>query len=90
MCDTDTMQGSNASNRKGEQLADSGQMILGSMQYKSVLQVIFRGTFWIRSWAVLSNEDGRSVLKAGCRNMEIVALEIFHKFGWNALKRIES
>jgi hypothetical protein len=31
MCDTDTMQGGNASNRKGEQLADSGQMIQGSM-----------------------------------------------------------
>jgi hypothetical protein len=57
---------------------------------KSVLQVIFRGAFWIRSWAVLSNEDGRSIMKVGCHDLEIVALEIFHKFGWNAFKRIES
>jgi hypothetical protein len=52
--------------------------------------VIFRGAFWIRSWSVLSNEDGRGILKDGCRELEAVALEIFHKYGWNALKRIEN
>jgi hypothetical protein len=65
-------------------------LVFQKSQYKSVLQVIFRGTFWIRSWSVLSNEDGRSILKDGCRELEAVALEIFHKYGWNALKCIEN
>jgi hypothetical protein len=56
-------------------------------QFKSILQVIFRETFWIRSWSVLS-KGGRAILKDGCRALEAMALEIFHKSGWNALKHI--
>jgi hypothetical protein len=54
----------------------------------SILQVMFRGTHWIRSWVILSKEEGRIVLREGCRWVEIVAMEIFHKSGWNALRRI--
>jgi hypothetical protein len=50
--------------------------------------MIFRWTFWITSWFVLSKQDGRIILKDGCRALEAAALEIFHKSGWNALKRI--
>jgi hypothetical protein len=63
-------------------------MVFQKSQNKSILQVMFRGTFWIRSWSILSKEDGRSILKEGCRMLQTVALEIFHKSGWNALKRI--
>jgi hypothetical protein len=56
---------------------------------KSILQVMFRGTHWIRSWAILSKEDGRIILKEGCRWLESVALEIFHKSGWNTMRRID-
>jgi hypothetical protein len=63
-------------------------LVFQKSQYKSILQVIFRGTFWIRSWSVLSKEDGRIILKEGCRALETVALEFFHKSGWNVLKRI--
>jgi hypothetical protein len=52
--------------------------------------VIFRGTFWIRSWSVLAKQDGRTILKDGCQALEAAALEILHKSGWNALKRIGS
>jgi hypothetical protein len=54
----------------------------------SILQVMFRETHWIRSWAILSREDGRFILKEGCRWVETVAMEIFHKLAWNALRRI--
>jgi hypothetical protein len=43
---------------------------------KSILQVMFRGTFWIRSWSILSREEGRSILKEGCRLLETCALEL--------------
>jgi hypothetical protein len=38
-------------------------LVFHKSQYKSILQVIFRGKFWIRSWSVLSKEDGRTILK---------------------------
>jgi hypothetical protein len=63
-------------------------LIFQKSQFKSILQVIFRGTFWIRSCSVLSKEGGRAILKDGCHALEAMALEIFHKSGWNALKRI--
>jgi hypothetical protein len=54
----------------------------------SILQVMFRGAHWIRCWTILSKEEGRIILKEGCRWVEIVAMEIFHKSGWNALRLI--
>jgi hypothetical protein len=38
--------------------------------------MIFRGTFWIKSWFVLSKQVGRTILKDGCRALESGALEI--------------
>jgi hypothetical protein len=65
-------------------------LVFKKSQYVSVLQVIFRGVFWIRSWAILANDVGRDSLKAGGRVLESVALAFFKGTGWNILKRIES
>jgi hypothetical protein len=54
-------------------------------QYKSILQVMSRGTYLIRSWVILSKEDGMVILEEGRRLLETMALEIFHKSGWNTL-----
>jgi hypothetical protein len=64
-------------------------LVFHKSQYKSVLQVMFRGTYWIRSWAILSKE-GRIILLEGCRILETMAMEIFHKSEWNALRRIDA
>jgi hypothetical protein len=63
-------------------------IVFHKSHFISILQVMFRGAHWIRSWAVLSKEEGRNILKEGCRLVESVALEIFHKSGWNTLRRI--
>jgi hypothetical protein len=63
-------------------------LVFNKSQCVSILQVIFRGVFWIRSWSVLSNEDGRNILKAGGLLLEFVALAFFLGSGWNTLKRI--
>jgi hypothetical protein len=63
-------------------------LVFQKSHYKSILHVIFRGTFWIRTWSVLSKHEGRTILKDGCRALEGASLEIFNKSGWNALKRI--
>jgi hypothetical protein len=63
-------------------------LVFNKSQYVSTLQVVFRGVFWIRSWAILSKDDGRNSLKAGGLLLESVALAFFHGSGWNTLKRI--
>jgi hypothetical protein len=52
------------------------------------LQVIFRSAFWIRSWSILSKEEDKSSSLIGIRRLETTVLEIFKKYGWNALNRI--
>jgi hypothetical protein len=56
---------------------------------KSFVQIIFRGTFWARSWAALSKEEDGSILKRWCQKLEITTMEIFSHFGWTARRRIE-
>jgi hypothetical protein len=63
-------------------------LVFQKSQYMSILQVIFKGTCWIKSWSVLSKQDGRTILNDGCCALEVAALELFHKSGWNALKHI--
>ena len=35
------------------------------------MQVIFRGTYWMRQWALLLKEDPRAQVKLGCRQLEM-------------------
>ena len=51
--------------------------------------VIFRGTFWIRCWSILSKEEERAILKESSKQLEITAMEILNKFGWKFRNRIE-
>ena len=52
------------------------------------LQVIFRGTFWIRQWSLLSKEEEGRMMKEGCKRLECVALQLFGSREWKNLKRI--
>ncbi|OQU92747.1 hypothetical protein SORBI_3001G402125 [Sorghum bicolor] len=52
----------------------------------SYLQVIFRGSFWIRHWSLLSKEEERRNLNYGCRYLEGAALQLFSS--WKHYKRI--
>jgi hypothetical protein len=49
------------------------------------MQVIFRGTHWIRHWSLLQKEEDRPQIKWGChvRVLEMVTMEIFATNGWN-------
>ena len=55
----------------------------------SFMQVIFRGTYWTRSWSLLSKEEERSNLKINCCKSEITVMELFNKFGWKFSNRIQ-
>jgi len=54
----------------------------------SYLQVLFRGTFWIRQWSKLSKEEEGRNLKDGCRRLEGLVLQLFGTCGWKNQKRI--
>ena len=52
------------------------------------LKVIFRGTYWTRSWSLLLNEDDRHMMKMGCTTIETVAMEVFARHGWRFSNRL--
>jgi hypothetical protein len=64
------------------------EMVFQRSKSKLILQVMFKGSFWIRSWSILSKEKERCILKEGCRWLETVALDFFNRSGWNTRKQI--
>ena len=54
----------------------------------SYLQIIFRGTYWIRSWSQLQKEEDRQMMKMYCRNIETTTMEVFSRHGWRFSNRI--
>jgi hypothetical protein len=55
----------------------------------SHLQVLFRATYWIRQWSMLSKEEEGRNLKEGCRRLEGLVMHFFGTRGWKNQKRIE-
>jgi len=54
----------------------------------SYLQVIFRGTYWTRSWSLLQKEEDRHLIKMGCTTIEIIAMEVFTRNGRRFSNRV--
>ena len=52
------------------------------------LQVIFRATALIRSWSLLTQTEAREHLVTGSFRWEMVARDIFNRFGWRSCNRI--
>jgi hypothetical protein len=49
---------------------------------KSFMQVLYRGTHWLRSWAQMKRYDqNKEALIAACCKMETIAMEIFTDHG---------
>jgi hypothetical protein len=44
---------------------------------QSYLQVIFKGTYWIRYWSLLQKKEDRPMMNLGCRTIETAAMEMF-------------
>ncbi|KAL6655106.1 hypothetical protein ACP70R_005932 [Stipagrostis hirtigluma subsp. patula] len=51
--------------------------------------VIFRGTHWLRFWAMLQrSDDNKEAIKTASRAMEILVMQIFAWHGWRFSHRI--
>ena len=58
-------------------------------QTKSFLQVLFRGTHWLRFLALLQRtDDHKDLLILACHCLEIRAMELFASHGWPLRFRI--
>ena len=69
-------------------MANQEYIVFDKVLAPSYLQVIFRGTYWIRSWSLLQKED-RQMIKMDCRNIETNAMEVFPRHGWRFNNRID-
>ena len=57
-------------------------IIFYKIKYNSILQVIFRGTYWLRFWAQLQrDEQAKNTLSLMSKNIEMIALELSNG-GW--------
>ena len=52
------------------------------------LQVVFRATALIRMWSLLTPTEARERLATGSVRWEMVARDIFNRFGWRSCNRI--
>lgn len=55
----------------------------------NALQVLFRATYWIRCWSKMSKEEEGEVLRKGCQQIEVTAMEMLNRCGWKHRNRIE-
>lgn len=63
--------------------------VFNNCKPKTFLQVLFRGTYWLRSWALLRHtNDQRERLVEACQLLESSALQLFASHGWPSILRI--
>jgi hypothetical protein len=55
-------------------------VVFNQMKSNSIMQVIFRGAYWLCSWAQLQrDETAKDALSTMSKKLEIIALEISNK-----------
>jgi hypothetical protein len=63
-------------------------VIFMKIKTNSIMQVIFRGSYWLRSWAQLQrDEQAKDTLTLSSKKLEVIALEISNR-GWKHLYRL--
>ena len=62
--------------------------IFNKIKVNSILQVIFRETYWLRFWAQLQrDEQAKNTLSLMSKNIEMIALELSNG-GWKYFYRL--
>lgn len=54
----------------------------------SYLEVIFKGTYWIRQWFLLSTEEEGRLMKECCKRLQRTVLQLFGSRNWKNQKRL--
>ena len=64
-------------------------IVFNKVRFFTPMQVIYKGTHWIRTWSVFQKEEKRNILKQAGASLERVTMEIFAHNGWKFSHRIE-
>lgn len=65
-------------------------MIFDKSSSVSYIQVNFRATHWLKSWAQLQKDDEEDeFLKVTCRNIETTVMQLFSNFRRRLTNRIQ-
>jgi hypothetical protein len=57
-------------------------VIFNKTPTKSFMQVLYRGTHWLRFWSLLeSDEQDKEMFTSVCQKIEVVAMQIFTDHG---------
>jgi RsiW-degrading membrane proteinase PrsW (M82 family) len=63
-------------------------VIFNKLKNNSIMQVIFRGAYWLRSWSQFQrDEQAKDILILLSRRLEVVALDISNR-GWKHFYRL--
>jgi hypothetical protein len=62
--------------------------VFNKVSISSSMQVIFRGTYWTRTWANFQKAQMKKTSQSACRVIESLAMEIFAKHGWWSIDRL--
>jgi hypothetical protein len=57
-------------------------MVFNKVAISSSMQVIFRGTYGTRTWAIFQKEGKLRLLLTGCRLIETRTMVMFTSHGW--------
>jgi hypothetical protein len=64
-------------------------LVFNKAQMFTYLQVLFRGTHWLKLWAQLQrSDDSADLLRRACRYLETMAMQFFAYRGWRFFNRI--
>jgi hypothetical protein len=63
--------------------------IFEKCKYTSFMQATFRGTYWLRFWALLQRDDETNEsFRSASRKLETTVLELFASHGWKFNNRL--
>jgi hypothetical protein len=63
-------------------------LVFNKTPISSYMQVMFRVTYWTRTWAVFQKEESQRFLRMACWLMETLTMGIFTKYGWWSSNRL--
>ena len=63
--------------------------VFNNAKIHTLVQVIYRRTHWIRSWAAFQKKGKSNLLKQACASLERVTMEIFAHNGWRFSNRLQ-
>ena len=64
-------------------------LIFENCKYTSFMQATFRGTYWLRLWALLQRDDEtKEYVRSASKKLETTTLELFAFHGWKFNNRL--